>query len=187
MLFALGTILAFEMTKARRSVNAVETRLLVAPDSTLFRRLTRRGVSARKQGEARRLPFVSFILMLLIFMVALPLFFIVPRSGSSALARVGNGSTGFVGFSDSVTLGDVGRLQQSDRLVMRVRVENAQNSRQHNLRWRGVALDKFNGRGWQKTAGWEPVVNATGERGFFQLSTTDDPNRLTTQTFYVEP
>jgi transglutaminase-like putative cysteine protease len=187
MLFALGTILAFEMRKARRSVNAAETRLLVAPDSTLFRRLTRRGVSARKQGEARRLPFVSFILMLLIFMVALPLFFIVPRSGSSALARVGNGSTGFVGFSDSVTLGDVGRLQQSDRLVMRVRVENAQNSRRHNLRWRGVALDYFNGRGWQKTAGGEPVVNPTGERGFFQLGTTEDLNHLTTQTFYVEP
>jgi transglutaminase-like putative cysteine protease len=187
MLFALGTILAFEMRKARRSVNAAETRLLVAPDSTLFRRLTRRGVSARKQGEARRLPFVSFILMLLIFMVALPLFLIVPRSGSSALARVGNGSTGFVGFSDSVTLGDVGRLQQSDRLVMRVRVENAQNSRQRSLRWRGVALDYFNGRGWQKTAGGEPVVNPTGERGFFQLGTTEDLNHLTTQTFYVEP
>src|SRR5205085_3805856 len=184
MLFALGTILAFEIRKARRSVKITETRLLVAPDSTLFRRLTRRGMSARKQGEARRLPFVSFILMLLIFMVALPLFFIVPRSGSSALARVGNGSTGFVGFSDSVTLGDVGRLQQSDRLVMRVRVENAQNSRQHNLRWRGVALDKFNGRGWQRTNSGDSVPN--GARGFFQLVTTEDLNHLTTQTYYVD-
>src|SRR5215210_3631496 len=41
-LFALSTVLAFEIRKARRSVKIAETRLLVAPDSTLFRRLTRR-------------------------------------------------------------------------------------------------------------------------------------------------
>src|ERR671929_245965 len=68
--------------------------------------------------------------------VALPLFLIVPRSASSALARTGDGSTGFVGFSDSVSLGDVGRLQQSDRLVMRVRVDDAQgNAQRRSLRW----------------------------------------------------
>lgn len=187
MLFAFSTILAFEMRKARRSVKATETRLLVAPDSTLFRRLTRRGARTRRHGEARRLPLVSFILMLLIFLLALPLFLIVPRSGSSALARAGNGSTGFVGFSDRVMLGDVGRLQQSDRLVMRVRVENAQGERRHSLRWRGVALDNFTGRGWERTAGVNPVDKSGKARGFFQLGTTEAPDRLTTQTFFVEP
>jgi transglutaminase-like putative cysteine protease len=184
-LFALSTILAFEIKKARHSVKAAETRLLVAPDSTLFRRLTRNGVRARKQGEARRLPFVSVILMTLIFMLALPLFLIVPRSGSSALARAGNGSTGFVGFSDNVTLGDVGRLQQSDRLVMRVRVENAQGASHRSLHWRGVALDSFNGRGWKRTV--DSVETPKNARGFFQLGTTEDVNHLMTQTFFVEP
>src|SRR5437868_7074215 len=66
MLFALGTILAFEMRKARRSVNAAETRLLVAPDSTLFRRLRKKGKHVRS-NEAKRLPLVSFALLLLIF------------------------------------------------------------------------------------------------------------------------
>src|SRR5205085_8832238 len=138
--------------------------------------------------EAKRLPLASFGLMLLIFGLALPLFLIVPRSSASALARTGDGSTGFVGFSDSVSLGDVGRLQESDRLVMRVRVEDAQEAdgRKRNLRWRGVALDYFNGRGWQRTAGrasWEQPGN---ERGFFQLGTTEGLHRLTTQTFFVE-
>jgi transglutaminase-like putative cysteine protease len=185
MLFALGTILAFEIRKARRSVKITETRLLVAPDSTLFRRLRKKGKHAHSD-EAKRLPLVSFALMLLIFGLALPLFLIVPRSSASALARTGDGSTGFVGFSDSVSLGDVGRLQESNRLVMRVHVEEAQGERRRNLRWRGVALDYFNGHGWQRTAGratWEQPGN---ERGFFQLGTTDGTHRLTTQTFYVE-
>lgn len=186
MLSALSTILAFEIKKARRSVKTAETRLLVAPDSTLFRRLRRPGRRAL-QGEARRLPLVSFLLMSLIFVLALPLFLIVPRSASSALARTGNGATGFVGFSDSVTLGDVGRLQESDRLVMRVRVEAPTGERKRALRWRGVALDQFNGRGWKKSAAEPEFEKAGNASGFFQLGTTVDLGRLTTQTFYVEP
>ena len=187
-LFALSTVLAFEIRKARRSVKAVETRLLVAPDSTLFRRLRKQAGQSRRSGEARRLPLVSLFLMLLIFALALPLFLIVPRTGANALSRTGAGSTGFVGFSDSVTLGDVGRLQQSDQLVMRVRVEDATPEVSRKLRWRGVALDFFNGRGWQKTTGESgELKRPTNERGFFQLGTTEDLQRLTTQTFYVEP
>jgi hypothetical protein len=185
-LFALSTVLAFEIRKARRSVKIAETRLLVAPDSTLFRRLRKRAGHSQS-GEARRLPLVSLFLMLLIFAVALPLFLIVPRTGANALSRTGEGGTGFVGFSDSVTLGDVGRLQQSDRLVMRVRVEDEQPGGNRKLRWRGVALDFFNGRGWQKTSNQSEVKRPTTERGFFQLGTTEDLQRLTTQTFYVEP
>jgi transglutaminase-like putative cysteine protease len=184
-LSALATVLAFEIRKARRSVKAVETRLLVAPDSTLFRRLRKHSRHARA-GEARRLPLVSLFLMLLIFGLALPLFLIVPRTGANALARTGDGSTGFVGFSDSVNLGDVGRLQQSDRLVMRVRVEDEQPGENKKLRWRGVALDFFNGRGWQKTIERYSLERPTNERGFYQLGTTEDLQHLTTQTFYVE-
>ncbi len=185
-LFALSTVLAFEIRKARRSVKVVETRLLVAPDSTLFRRLRKSPIHARS-GEARRLPLVSFSLMLFIFGLALPLFLIMPRTGTSALSRAGEGIRGFVGFSDSVTLGDVGRLQQSDQLVMRVRVEDPQPDGNRKLRWRGVALDFYNGRGWQRTGDRFVLERVNNERGIFQLGTTEDLQRLTTQTFYVEP
>jgi len=184
-LCSLSTILAFEIKKARRNVRSVETRLLVAPDSTLFRRLRKRPEQSRN-GEARRLPIVSLYLMLLIFLAALPLFLIVPRTGANALARTGDGGTGFVGFSESVTLGDVGRLQQSDRLVMRVRVEDAEPD-STKLRWRGVALDFFDGRGWQRTSDRFTLERPNNDRGFFQLGTTEDLQRLTMQTFYIEP
>ncbi len=188
-LFALSTVLAFEIRKARRGVKITETRLLVAPDSTLFRRLTRRKAeAARHNGEARRLPLVSLLLMLLIFGLAFPLFLVVPRTGANALSRTGDGARGFVGFSENVTLGDVGRLQESDQLVMRVRVEDAPEAAAAvgRLRWRGVALDFYNGRGWERTGERNTFEKANNERGFFQLGTTESLEHLTTQTFYVE-
>ena len=151
-LFALSTIISLEIRKARRGIKVSETRLLVAPDSTLFRRLTKRRSARQPFGEARRLPLVAFVLLLLIFILAMPLFFIAPRFGSSALARSGEGLSGIIGFSDHVSLGEIGRLQRSNQVVMRVRVEETQARRQQRtLRWRGVALDMFNGHEWQKS------------------------------------
>ena len=181
MISALSTVIAFEIKKAQRNVKATETRLLVAPDATLFRRLTKR--SARPAlGEARRLPLVSLALLALIFAVALPLFFIAPRFGGSAFARGGGGSTKVSGFSETVELGDIGRLQQSNAVVMRVRLEN--QSQELNLRWRGIALDRFDGRVWGRSV--DEKVTYSG-KNFYQLDTPDDLRRLTTQTFFLEP
>lgn len=185
-LCALSTIISFEIRKARRRVKITEARLLVAPDSTLFRRL-RKGRGRRLDTEARRLPAVAFVLLVLIFALAMPLFLIAPRYGSSALARTGGGLGGFVGFSDTVNLGDIGRLQQSERVVMRVRVEDPQAQRNQSLRWRGVALDEFNGRGWRRSRGRSSYEQTTSERNFFQFGTIDSLHRITTQTFFVEP
>jgi Ca2+/Na+ antiporter len=185
-LCALSTIISFEIRKARRRVTITETRLLIAPDSTLIRRLTR-ARARRTNIEARRLPLVAFVLLTLIFTLAMPLFLIAPRYGSSALARTGSGLSGFVGFSDTVNLGDIGRLQQSERLVMRVRVDDAQSGRNRSLRWRGVALDEFNGRGWRRSRSKTSYEQTNSERSFFQLGTIDSLHRITTQTFFLEP
>lgn len=187
VMFALCTILSFEIRKAQRAVNSAETRLLVAPDSTLIRRLTKQRMR-QKHGEARRLPLVAFVLLLLIFALALPLFLIAPRYGSNALARTsGSTPTGMIGFSETVALGDIGRLQQNSRVVMRVRVDDPQAERNRNLRWRGVALDEFTGRVWHKSTKAAAYAHANNERGFFQLGTTEGLHRLTTQTFFLEP
>ena len=187
-LCALSTIISFEIRKARRRVKVTETRLLVAPDSTLIRRLMkRRGRGPRRETEARRLPLVAFVLLVLIFALAMPLFLVAPRYGSSALARTAGGLSGFVGFSDTVNLGDIGRLQQSERVVMRVRVDDPQADRNRGLRWRGVALDEFNGRGWHRSRGKISYEQTDSERNFFQLGTIDSLHRITTQTFFLEP
>lgn len=186
-LCALSTIISFEIRKARRRVKISEARLLVAPDSTLFRRLIKRRGRGGQDAEARRLPLVAFVLLMLIFLLAMPLFLIAPRYGSSALSRTSGGLAGFVGFSDTVNLGDIGRLQQSERLVMRVRVEDSRAERHQSLRWRGVALDEFSGRGWRRSRGRGSYEQTNSERNLFQFGTIDSLHRITTQTFFVEP
>jgi transglutaminase-like putative cysteine protease len=122
------------------------------------------------------------VLLVLIFAVALPLFFIAPRFTGSAFARAGGASTRVSGFSETVKLGDIGQLQQSNAVVMRVRVEN--RSPELNLRWRGIALDTFDGRVWSRSF----VDSVTyRDRNLYQFDRPDSLHSLTTQTFFLEP
>ncbi|HET9479408.1 MAG TPA: DUF3488 and transglutaminase-like domain-containing protein [Pyrinomonadaceae bacterium] len=181
LLCGLTAVTAFEIQKARRSLRYAETRLLVPPDSRRFKK----GRRVWRHTEAARLPFVAITLLVLIFSFALPLFLIAPRSGSAALTRSSGGLTNFIGFSESVTLGQIGHLKQDNGLVMRVRVHSSEAPR--GLRWRGVALDEFTGNGLKKSPEARRPEPFTERAGFFQLGTTESLHRLTTQTFFLEP
>jgi transglutaminase-like putative cysteine protease len=185
LLCALSTVIAFEIRKAQRGVKPAETRLLVPPDSRVFRKLV--GTRAKRDVEASRLPLVAFSLLILIFILALPLFFVAPRAGSATISRGGSGLTNFIGFSESVRIGEIGNLKQNNQVVMRVRIEEDDFARQPQLKWRGVALDEFTGRAWKKSSEARRSDQKLIERGFFRLGTTEALQRLTTQTVFLEP
>src|SRR6185437_1917680 len=86
LLCGLSAVTAFEIQKARRTLPLTETRLLVPPDSRVFRKS---GLRSWRTSEAARLPIVAVALLVLIFVLALPLFLIAPRSGAAALTRNG--------------------------------------------------------------------------------------------------
>jgi len=68
------------------------------------------------------------------------IFFVLPRISSGYLSKLASRSGFSSGFSDEVTLGDIGRIQQLDTLVMHVQF--AEGSRiPLNLKWRGIALN----------------------------------------------
>ncbi len=186
LLCALSTVVAFEIQKARRKVSTTQTRLLVPPDNALFRKLPMR-LWKRKYLETRRLPLVSVGLLALIVLLALPFFLIAPRTASSALRRGGNGVSGFIGFSDTVTLGQIGQLKGNDEIFMHVRIDNLGAMPPSGLRWRGIALDQFTGKAWKKSRAAERTEKKESESGFFKLGTTEDLQRLTAQTFIIEP
>ena len=182
LLCGLCAVTAFEIQKARGSLAYTETRLLVPPDSRVFRK---GGVRSWRTTEAARLPFVAVGLLLMIFALALPLFLIAPRSGAAALTRSGGSLSNFIGFSESVTLGQIGTLKQDNGVVMRVRLESPEPPQ--GLRWRGVALDEFTGRGWKKSPEARRAEPAEGRGGFYQVGMTQALHHLTTQTFFLEP
>ena len=185
LICGLSTVIAFEIHKARRNLKSAETRLLVPPDSTIFRRLARHGVR-RGNIEVRRLPLTTGVLLTLIFTLALPLFFIAPRAGSASFTRGGVGLTNLIGFSESVTLGEIGTLKQNNGVVMHVRLEDSLPPGLQ-LKWRGVALDEFTGRAWRKSLEARRSAQVGNERGFYQLGTTEALHRMTTQTIFLEP
>jgi protein-glutamine gamma-glutamyltransferase len=191
---AVSTIVAFEIHKARRALKPVETRLLISRDTLLLRKLARLK-PARRNTEIRRLPVVSVVFLVLICALALPLFLVAPRSGSAMFTRGGSGLSNFVGFSESVQLGEIGTLKENDQVVMHVRIEEQGNKAHRELRWRGVALDEFTGRGWKKSVEARRSERRVDERcgnggtgcGVYQLDTADPLHRLTTQTVFLEP
>jgi hypothetical protein len=182
LLCGLCAVTAFEIQKARRSITPAETRLLVPPDSRVFRK---GGKRSWRSTEAARLPVVAVALLLFIFALALPLFLIAPRSGAAALTRSGGNLMNFIGFSENVTLGQIGTLKQDDGVVMRVRVDDPEPPQ--GLRWRGVALDEFTGIAWKKSPEARRLEAADERSGLFQVGSVEALHRLTSQTFLLEP
>ncbi|MFN2500033.1 MAG: DUF3488 and DUF4129 domain-containing transglutaminase family protein [Pyrinomonadaceae bacterium] len=181
MLCGLTTIVAFEIHKAKRRMPEAATRLLVPPDSRIFKHAHR---DSKRSVEARRLPFVAVFLFILIFILALPLFLLAPRSGAAMFGRSGSALTNFIGFSENVTLGAIGSLKRDDAIVMRVRLDEPPGGR--DIRWRGVALDEFTGRAWKKSPKARRPEELTKLQGLYRIGTTEAVHRLTTQTIFLE-
>lgn len=184
---ALTTVVCFEIRRARRAIHIHETRFVPAERRFGARLWVLRSLTGGGgRSESRRLVFVSLCLLLAILVLAAPVFFLTPRLSGGALARAESGLTRLVGFSDEVTIGEYGRLQQSERVVMRVRVDDPYAARNLYLRWRGVALDEFDGRTWRRSDDRKKFVERS-ERSLFQFDTADSVDHLTTQTFFIEP
>jgi protein-glutamine gamma-glutamyltransferase len=184
---ALLAVVCFELRKSSRLVPQAESRLLVSNDPKFLRRRRRRA-RPREARALGRLPLAVAFLFLAIFGLSLPVFLITPRASEGTLSMPGGAaSSGFVGFSDRVTLGEIGRLNESNQLVMRVRVEGPAGAGSRGLRWRGVALNRFDGRGWIQTDNKAPSYLELDGNLYKTGGETEDLRRLTTQTFFVEP
>jgi hypothetical protein len=132
----------------------------------------------------RRVVLAAVALIVLISVVAIPMFFVLPRVSGAGLGGITDSVSAMSGFSDSVRLGGIGRIQQNDSVVMRVRIENELPS---EIRWRGIALDTFDGQFWSrsKTALREPRLK--NERDLIQVDSAKRQDGMTLQTIYLEP
>jgi protein-glutamine gamma-glutamyltransferase len=193
MFFALATIICFEIKKAKRIVENTRAIRIQKVDEPLDKApglLKKKRYYQRKIIKTSHLAGVAFCLLLLILILALPIFLVTPRFSGNMLARLNSGSmSGIVGFSDTITLGGQGRLEQGESVVMRVRVEQQSQSPRPYIRWRGVALDHFDGKGWVRSINAKKDIMGSTS-GIFSLSSLGSLNQLaelTTQTFYLEP
>jgi hypothetical protein len=154
LFFFISTLAAFEIQRTRRSVNSgqeeIITRLKPAQTSTSGSKKeeTKSKTNPRGVRRVRYLMGASFAQSVIIVMLALPFFFMIPRFSSGNLASSLGENNTLTGFSDNVELGNLARIKQNTRVVMRIKLES-QPSRY--IRWRGIALDHYNGKAWSLT------------------------------------
>lgn len=177
LLFAFSSIILFEIRKTSR-FNTDDLKTIKNTKSN----------SQFQKSQLLKLPATSLTLLLFIVTLAAPLFFMFPRVGGAGLGNNLNGLSGFTGFSDTVRLGEIGKLQQNNEIVMRVRLEeNGEVLNNSYFRWRGVALDNFENQTWRKSKINFAETFVKTEREFFLIDAAKDSNQLVAQTVYLEP
>lgn len=169
------TIILLEIKKSDQATNDRSTAKVSAP-----------AISRLNGMPIRRLPVAAAVLILFIVLLATPLFFMLPRVGGAGLGGSNSRVSTSAGFSDTVTLGGVGSIQQNDEVVMRVRLENATRPA-GGLRWRGIALDTFNNQSWSRTKAATSETKVKAERDLIQVDFATGRESLTVQTIYLEP
>jgi transglutaminase-like putative cysteine protease len=117
------------------------------------------------------------------------LFFVIPRVGQAALTLRGNVSRMISGFSDRVELGSFGEIETDATVVMRVQIpeESATDpERLPGLRWRGLALDRYDGRAWTSSRR-EHATTRRSSIGQFELAAFRGTGPIVVQEIYLEP
>jgi len=120
-------------------------------------------------------------------LVTAGLFFIIPRVGEATLAlRAGFGRM-VSGFSENVRLGAIGEIELDETVVMRVHLPDGVPAPEiPALRWRGIALDYFDGGGWSVSRP-ERVPLRSSTPGTFEISPPHSSRTPFRQTVMLEP
>jgi protein-glutamine gamma-glutamyltransferase len=108
---------------------------------------------------AKSLVVASPVLVVCIVLAAGAIFFVLPRISAGYLSAYAPGGEITSGFSDRVQLGRIGEIQQSSAVVMHIQIDgDAQGS--YDLKWRGIALENFDGRTWSNNRELRPVAQS---------------------------
>ena len=122
------------------------------------------------------------------FALAGVMFFVIPRVGQATLPFRAELGRRVSGFSERVELGAYGEIETDQTVVMRVRFPDGVKDpeRLPNLRWRGLAFDRFDGRVWE--AGPRQRVLLRREvSGEFVLGSPRGTGPLVRQEIFLDP
>lgn len=140
LVLTVATVICYELFRAEASAPVHAT---LAPAAASARRLP---------GPRLRRPLVTVSLAAAVSVSACgaALFFLLPRF-SFGYWQPNGGAPRLSGFSDDVQLGEIGRLELSNRPVLHVRLESSSPPvapGSLDLYWTGRILTQFDGRDW---------------------------------------
>jgi protein-glutamine gamma-glutamyltransferase len=127
---------------------------------------------ARGRKAARSLALTSAFVAVAAMTLGGLLFLILPRFTAGYFGAYSMKPKLMTGFTETVELGQIGEIQKSTAVVMRIKVAG-NPARFMSQRWRGIALARFDGWRWSAAPGERKRVYANGD-GWFFLSNAHD-------------
>ena len=131
LVLSVSTFVALEMRRSAAGAAIAP----FEPDSPTARRLN------------RALGVTSALVAAGVLVLGILIFFMIPRFTTGYLGALNLQPKLMTGFSDNVTLGEIGQIQKSTSVVMRIAVDGDAHIAQ-NIHWRGIALTNFDGIRW---------------------------------------
>ena len=133
LLISVSTFIGLEI---RRSATGAITPPL-DPDSPAANRLH------------RAVALTSLLVAVSALVAGTLIFFMIPRFTTGYLSALSLRPSLMTGFTDNVTLDQIGEIKKNTAVVMRVHVDG-EPARAADMHWRGIALTSFDGRRWFK-------------------------------------
>src|SRR6266436_3653344 len=122
------------------------------------------------------------------FALAGMLFFIIPRVGQATLPFRAELGKRVSGFADRVELGAYGEIETDSTVVMRVHFPDSVTPPEKlpNLRWRGLAFDRFDGRIWEAGPRRRGLLRRDPS-GVFRISESRGTGPVVRQEIFLDP
>lgn len=121
----------------------------------------------------------SIVFLVISLPLSFVLFFILPRTETPFLAFLYRGSLAYSGFSDTVELGSVERIQEDKSVAFRAIIQ--QEHHKAPFYWRGIVYDSFDGKLWKSTTLEYSRYELFSEKDKFHSEST------ISQTIIMEP
>ena len=125
-------------------------------------------------------------MVILSFAMTATIFISFPRFGLGFIS-INTSSSPITGFSDTVTLGDVGKIKQNPAVVMRIEYTQGGKNYKPDSRilWRGVVLDHYDGKTWTSTMAQEFEARNRPGKGL-NLFRISNPKEVVQQNIFME-
>lgn len=134
----------------------------------------------------RSLFVLGLVMFLVIILLTGPTFAVLPRMFWSFWHLDLLNHQNLSGFSESTRLGDLTSIRDNSTVVMHVKTDIPPDELPPDLKWRGIALDQYDGRGWSiASQDLTPIPFEVG--GLYHLGERRRPERMLRQEFFLEP
>ena len=114
----------------------------------------------------RAVAITSILVAVSSLVMGLGIFFMIPRFTTGYLSALSLRSSLMTGFSENVTLGQIGDIKKNSAVVMRIHIDD-DPARGEAIHWRGIVLTTFDGRRWYKRRGDHTAVIPAQDGKYF--------------------